>query len=36
MTVTLTHHEFAHTRHGGDDLTRLERQDLVGISVEHE
>ena len=34
MTIAFTHHHFTDTRHGGDDLTRFEGQDLIGIAME--
>lgn len=34
VTIALAQHEFAGARHGGNDPTRFEGKDLVGIAVE--
>lgn len=36
VTIALTHDEFAVAGHGGNDLARFEREDLVGVAVEQE
>lgn len=36
MTVALADHYIASPGHGGDHVTRLDRQDLIAVSVEQQ
>jgi len=36
MTVTFTHDHFSDSRHCGDHMTRLDRQDLIGIAMKEQ
>lgn len=36
MAISFAHHDITAPRHGGNDLTRFERKNLVGVAVEEE
>ena len=36
MSIAFAHHDLTAPGHGGNDLTRFERKDLVGVTVEEE